>query len=206
MASNTELQEWITQAKQGNTTRIDQYFKQLYRKLEGKLLQQFKSKDATQYYLCLAMARFWEKFVHEDKPLPQTNWEAYFASIAKNAYLDDLRKKHLKTVELDSNNPSNDVQEDGLSEQEYLENDRLELLKAQAMRQALQELTDICKDLLTTILETGKEKPSELQAILNWADVRQVTVRKHDCTKQLKKRATEIFEELLKKKIGDFSF
>jgi hypothetical protein len=135
--------------------------------------------------------------VHENHPLPHVNFDAYFAIMAKNAYIDDTRKKDFKLLDLEGNLKKEEYEEE--LEEDHLEQEHLDSLKEKAMLIATDELTDICKDIFNVILKLGISKPSQLQHHFDNLDVRQITARKYDCMQQLKRRATEIFNQLLDK-------
>ena len=158
-----------------------------------------KSEEEARSYLSDAILRFKLKYVETNKALPKKNIEGYIFSMAKLAFYDAQNQQKTTSIELVGQVP--DEQAEEIKNQwHYRAEDELQLLQQRAMMEGIKKLTGHCQQLFEVIMDTGEEKSSKLYPMLGWKDARQVTTRRHDCTKQLKIKAAVILETLLRQK------
>lgn len=203
MSTNTTREafvEMVKKARQGEVQPLHRYLNQLYQDGKRSLLKLTGSEAEAEEYFATAIARFWEKFIHRDEPLPETNIGGYIYTMARFLCLDQKRR----TTKLKITTP---LEPEIINRKELAENPKIaseeqeaaarENLRRQAMQRALARLTDKCRDLFQVVLETGLEKPRELFEQLGLENARAVTVLRYDCTKQLKVKAAAELELLM---------
>lgn len=194
-----EIMLAVEEARTGASTKLNDFFANLYEKGIPVLRSLTKSEEEARSYLSDAILRFKQKFVEAKKNLPEKNIEGYIFTMAKFAFYDAQNQQKTTSIELVGQVPDEQVEE-SRNQWHYRAEDELQLLRQRAMMEGIKKLTGHCQQLFDTILETGEEKSSKLYSILGWKDARQVTTRRHDCTKQLKIKAAMILETLLRQK------
>jgi len=197
--SREEIVLAVEEARGDSLTKLNRFFVNLYQKGIPVLMSLTKSEEEARSYLSDAILRFKQKFVETDKALPEKNIEGYIFTMAKFAFYDAQSQQKTTSIDLVGQVP-NEKADDSKSKKQYRAEDEMQLLRQRAMMDGIKKLTGHCRQLFDTILETGEEKSSKLYPILGWKDARQVTTRRHDCTKQLKIKAAMILETLLHQK------
>ncbi|MEL6943657.1 MAG: hypothetical protein AAFO82_13385 [Bacteroidota bacterium] len=194
--SQEEIALAVQEAREGVLTRLNHFFANLYQRGIPVLMGLTQSEEDARSYLSDAILRFKQKFVETDKALPEKNIEGYIFTMAKFAFYDAQKQQRTTNIESVGQVPDQEVAEHKDTHQFRTEDD-LQLLQQRAMMEGIKKLTGHCQQLFETIMDTGEEKSSKLYPILGWKDARQVTTRRHDCTKQLKVKAAIILETLL---------
>ncbi|MEM8523353.1 MAG: hypothetical protein AAGG68_01860 [Bacteroidota bacterium] len=197
--SQAEIVLAVEEAREGVLTQLNHFFSNLYQKGIPVLMSLTKSEEEARSYLSDAILRFKQKFIEMEKRLPEKNIEGYIFTMAKFAFYDAQNQQNTTSIELVGQVPDEKAEESE-SPSHYHAADELQLLQQRAMMEGIQKLTGHCQQLFETILDTGEEKSSKLYPTLGWKDARQVTTRRHDCTKQLKIKAAVILETLLHQK------
>ncbi|MEN0051761.1 MAG: hypothetical protein AAF806_32145 [Bacteroidota bacterium] len=197
--SQAEIVLAVEEARTGALTKLNHFFSNLYQKGIPVLMSLTKSEEEARSYLSDAILRFKQKFVETEKKLPEKNVEGYIFTMAKFAFYDAQNQQKTTSIELVGQVPDEQAEE-SKGQWYYRAADELQLLQQRAMMEGIKKLTEHCQQLFETIMDTGEEKSSKLHPILGWKDARQVTTRRHDCTKQLKIKAAVILETLLRQK------
>lgn len=192
-----EIQSAVDSAKIGNEATLQNFFIYLYEELKLSLISLTTSEDSAKEYFSRVILKFRKRFVEQAKPLPHKNLRGFVYTMAKFMFIDDQKEKVY--TESTDNLPDNRAAASKTAE-EYEAQDQLELLQHRAMLKGIEQLTVDCKQLFEVMLETSEEKPSKLYKLLGWKNARQVTTRKHDCTKQLKVKAAIALEKLFNQK------
>ncbi|MGY3791721.1 RNA polymerase sigma factor [uncultured Aquimarina sp.] len=194
--NRNKLEKIVEQARQGNELPFDYFFKDLFKRLQPRLLSLTKSPQETEEIFISAMQKFWERFVIQEENLP-INSLGYIYQMCKNNWLMNKRNPwnsfalkddlHLLSNREQSNNTySNDSIED--LEQEWLQN--------KALSQALDALSDKCKMLMQS--EINPEiKLKDLQQELGFGNYQALVQAKYNCKKRLIKKVYEIFDQLI---------
>ncbi|MEL6924945.1 MAG: hypothetical protein AAFO94_12930, partial [Bacteroidota bacterium] len=164
------------------------------------LLGLTRSEEEAREFFAMAVAKFWEKCVVGDKPLPDNNIEGYVYTMAKFLCLDHKRTnqkiiiENPEAVRLEQQSTLIDTQKPAI---EYAEEQEREQLRAKALKLGIARLSDNCRKLFKAVLEDGIEKPAKLFAHLGLKNARAVTVLRYECTKSLKIKAAIELENLL---------
>jgi len=197
-----QLLKMLEAAKNGDPSQLNQFIENLYAKGKIGLVKLIQSESEAAEYYATAVAKFWQVFVVGNKRLPETNIEGYIFRMARNLFLDDKRKsaKKIKLVSPESVGLENrkEFAAELKSTDELQEASDLKALKQKAMNNAIAKLSESCQALFNTILETGIEKSSKLYKLLGLKDARAVTVKRYECTHQLRRKAAIELELLMK--------
>ncbi|MEN0046498.1 MAG: sigma-70 family RNA polymerase sigma factor [Bacteroidota bacterium] len=181
--------ELLQQAKAGNTTPLNRFFKKLYEKGKVSLLKLTKSEELAEEYFQVAVTKFWTQCVEGKKALPNSNIEGYIYSMARFHCIDQMRKQSRQKV--DSKDTSTLANQTNLSENmvvsvDQTEEAELQQLRRTVMYQMIKQLSENCQKLFKAILEESIEKPKQLMIHLGLKEVRRVSVLKHECYKRLR--------------------
>lgn len=198
--SNKQFGELITQAKQGNPTQLNQFLQELYQKGKVSLLNLTKSEVDAEEYFAIAVAKFWQKFVINNQPLPDTNIEGYIYTMAKFLCLDQKRSTTRLKIVADGDTAlqeRKEYSEEIKTTTELMEEENNYDRKKEAMTRGIARLSVKCQNLFKAIMEKGIEKPSKLFAMLGLENARAVTVLRYECTRQLRKKAALELEFLM---------
>lgn len=193
-----ELVQTIQTARDGDDRAFSQFFNQLYASCKVQLIAYANSEEQVREAFSEVMFKFWQKFVIEQNPLPQTNIKGYIFTMAKYYLIDEQRKKSKYRIISDEGLSNSEVtymktEEDFWKEQE-IEDNYLEALK-----QAIPKLGKKCRALFHLILK-GLEKPKDLWRPLGYNNARTLSVIKSNCLQKLKIETVIELERLTNQK------
>lgn len=198
--SPKQFEEFITQAKKGNPTKLNQFLQELYQKGKVSLLSLTKSEVDAEEYFAIAVAKFWQKFVIGDQALPEKNIEGYIYTMAKFLCLDQKRSTTNLKIVADGDTmlkKRKEFSEEIKTTMELMEEENNYDRKREAMKRGIARLGEKCQKLFKTMMEKGIEKPSQLFVLLGLKNARAVTVLRYECTRQLRKKAALELEILM---------
>ncbi|MEM9992341.1 MAG: sigma-70 family RNA polymerase sigma factor, partial [Bacteroidota bacterium] len=134
------------------------------------------------------MYKFWQKFVVEGNELPKTNIKGYIFTMVKYYLIDEQRRKSKHRT----------VSDEGLSnteatymktESDFWQEQELDDLQQQALKQAIQKMGTKCQEIFHLMLKKGLEKPRDLWKPLGYNNARTLSTVKSGCLKKLKLKA-----------------
>ena len=198
--STKQFEAFIIQAKNGNPTKLNQFLQELYQKGKVSLLSLTKSEVDAEEYFAIAVAKFWQKFVISDQPLPEKNIEGYIYTMAKFLCVDKKRSTTRLKIVADGDTAlqeRKEFSEEMKTTRELMEEEHTYNRKKEAMKRGIAKLGLKCQKLFKTIMEQGIEKSSQLFGLLGLKNARAVTVLRYECTRQLKKKAALELELLM---------
>lgn len=193
--NRNKLEKIVEQARQGNELPFDYFFKDLFKRLQPRLLSLTKSPQETEDIFISAMQKFWERFVIQEEKLPM-NSLGYVYQMCKNNWLMKKRNPwNSFTLKDDLHLLSNREQSGTTNTDDSIEDLEQEWLQNKALSEALDSLSDKCKTLMQ--YETNPEiKLKDLQQELGFKNYQALVQAKYNCKKRLMKKVFEIFNQL----------
>ncbi len=187
-----ELEKIIETAIQGNERPFDLFVRATFDRLFPKLYAFTQSKEDCNEIYIISMQKFWERFVIEQKEIPD-NIEGYIFMMCKNAWLRDKRgtwekiKNKSADIEGAENKEIHDLEKAYEPEVVFEE-----YLKKKALTLALDDLCSKCRQLIEYKL-TPKTDFKELQQKLGYVSYNALTQAMYNCKKRLAKKVVEKF-------------
>lgn len=178
----------IEEYHNGNKLPFNQFFKETYKNTRGRLVTLMKSEVDADDIFSECMHKFYELFIVQGKPVPDTNAEGYIYQMCKNACISSFRKK--KRYELVSNDDLKLKNTDQASSTEKIEDNQhwteleKEDHKKMALTKALGLLGKKCKKLFDKNI-TEKIKLKNLWEELGYINYQAIVMAKYNCKKEL---------------------
>lgn len=193
--AESDINEIINQAIQGNEFPFDRFFENTFRKISPKLISLTKCKEDAQEVYVISMHKFWERFVINQQELPH-NSIGYIYMMCKNAWLH--QKKNWTILEIDDASyqhlTSGEKSLDQSAEKEIDDN----LLKHKSLSLALEQLSPKCRKLMETEFDNDL-KLKDLQDDLGFTNYQALVQAKYNCKKRLIKKVHEFLIDLKSK-------
>lgn len=180
---SSKLKEILKQAQNGQTKNFNQFFVEVYAKCKPKLLQLTKSKFDTDDLFSEVMAKFWERFVIKQEPLPKENINGYVYRMCINAFHNLKRKQNSDKIDYKNKIPENHIEHEE-SEQDLWQELKKDEVKHTAFQNSLKKLCDKCKSLFDAILFEGK-KLKDIWEPMGYKNYQLIVQAKYNCKKKL---------------------
>lgn len=199
--NSIDIKYIIECAQKGNEAPFNSFFDFTYKKIKPKLLLLTKSLDDSQEIFVISMQKFWERFVINQENLPH-NSTGYILTMCKNAWLMQKRNKTNKIIfiedlaldqkSLETDSLSNNIEDSIVKENE-------ELLKYQALEEALNSLSSKCRLLIENELDNDKQL-KDLQEEFGYSNYQALVQAKYNCKKRLIQKVYEVIIQLKNQK------
>ncbi len=188
-------------AHKGNELPFTTFFEHTFQKLKSKLFSLTKSKDDSQEVFIISMQKFWDRFVI-NKEEPPHNSIGYIYMMCKNAWLMQKRNKANTMLSIeDSYEDQNSVQIDLQSNsiEDGIDKEDEELLKHQALAEALKLLSSKCRSLIENELDSDRQL-KDLQEEFGYNNYQALVQAKYNCKKRLILKVYEVITQLKNQK------
>lgn len=183
-----EFSKIVAAAQAGQPQAFNRFYKKLYKECKASLLRLVPTETEAEDAFSEVMYKFWNKFIVEGDPLPQSNVEGYIFTMAKFYCINHQKasKKHNISTEdkLDFEKQLNSIEHKTKADfwQEQLQEDNYQT----ALKSGIKKLCKSCQDLFIYMLKTGKDKPRDMWQALGYKNVGTMRSKKSQCSKKLK--------------------
>lgn len=185
----------LHEAKQGKPKSLNNYFKQLFEKVNSRLVHLVPQESDVTEVFAEVIARFWILFVEGEKALPNSNIDGYIFTMARMLCLEQHRKqKRHQIIPIQSTHTRKISTGD--SDNELAEERSRKELQYEAMQIAIAKMEEKCRKLFAHILKLESDKPKELWKPLGYKNARTLSSVKNQCLKKLKKQSCLEFDTL----------
>lgn len=192
-----DFQKLVKMAQQGDDRAFKKFYQTLLQKCRANLYEY--GQDAIENAFSETMYRFWERFIEQSEPLPNSNIAGYIFKMTKYYLVDEARKKKNRVIVSDEHlDRQSFLVPDELKESnDYLEEQEMEKKYHHALAKAIHQLGGRCKKMFQMMIESGLEKPRDLWKPLGYNNARTLSTVKSDCQKRLKVKMEQEIKNII---------